>query len=176
MSFTVVIEGMTLIAYLVVLAGGKQKRESGWKILSTLLLLAGVVQCAGMALIVSRDPRRYSPLFVGLGVRLLNGAARVRLGLSVRLRRSILSALAAGYFVDAVYGELVPYGDFGHRHCRGRFRVAGGRRLRTYTRGTEHVPGPGRLMSFENFKGIVFSGTISSCAGSQSEYFVRVQG
>jgi formate hydrogenlyase subunit 3/multisubunit Na+/H+ antiporter MnhD subunit len=53
MSFTIVIEGMTLIAYLVILAGGKQKRESGWKILSTLLLLAGLVQCAGMALIVS---------------------------------------------------------------------------------------------------------------------------
>lgn len=56
MSFAVVLEGMTLIAYLVILAGGKQKRESGWKILSTLLLLAGLVQCAGMALIVSRKP------------------------------------------------------------------------------------------------------------------------
>ena len=53
MSFAVVIEGMTLIAYLVILAGGKQKRETGWKILSTLLLLAGLVQFAGMAIIVS---------------------------------------------------------------------------------------------------------------------------
>lgn len=56
MSFAVVIEGMTLIAYLVILGGGKQKRESGWKILSTLLLVAGVVQCAGMALMVSFKP------------------------------------------------------------------------------------------------------------------------
>ena len=56
MSFAVVIEAVTLIAYLVILAGGKQKRESGWKILSTLLLLAGLVQCAGMALIVSSKP------------------------------------------------------------------------------------------------------------------------
>ncbi len=52
MSFAVVIEGMTLISFLVMLAGGKQKRESGWKILSGLLLLIGAVQCAGMALIV----------------------------------------------------------------------------------------------------------------------------
>lgn len=53
MSFAVVVEGMNLIAFLVVLVGGKQKRESGWKVLTTLLLLAGLIQCAGMALIVS---------------------------------------------------------------------------------------------------------------------------
>ncbi|MCJ1244626.1 hypothetical protein MMC30_001825 [Trapelia coarctata] len=51
MSFAVVMEGMTLIAFLVVIAGGKQKREQGWKILSGMLLLAGMIQCAGMALI-----------------------------------------------------------------------------------------------------------------------------
>lgn len=53
MSFAVVMEGVTLIAFLVVIAGGKQKREQGWKVLTGLLLLAGMVQCAGMALIVS---------------------------------------------------------------------------------------------------------------------------
>lgn len=52
-SFAVVMEGVTLIAFLVVIAGGRQKREQGWKVLTGLLLLVGMVQCAGMALIVS---------------------------------------------------------------------------------------------------------------------------
>ncbi|CAO1603006.1 hypothetical protein XANCAGTX0491_006600 [Xanthoria calcicola] len=51
MSFAVVIEGMTLIAFIVVLVGGKQKREQGWTVVSGLLLLAGLIQCAGMAII-----------------------------------------------------------------------------------------------------------------------------
>ena len=53
MSFAVVIEGMTLIAFVVVLGGGKQKREVGWKVVSGLLLLVGLIQCTGMALMVS---------------------------------------------------------------------------------------------------------------------------
>ena len=53
MSFAVVIEGMTLIAFVVMLAGGKQKRDAGWKILVGLLVLVGLIQCTGMALIVS---------------------------------------------------------------------------------------------------------------------------
>ena len=53
MSFAVVMEGMTLIAFMVMIAGGKQMRESGWKILSGFLMLIGLVQCTGMALIVS---------------------------------------------------------------------------------------------------------------------------
>lgn len=53
MSFAVVMEGMTLIAFMVMLAGGKQIRESGWKIMSGVLMLVGLVQCTSMALIVS---------------------------------------------------------------------------------------------------------------------------
>ena len=53
MSFAVMLEGMTLITYIVILAGGKQKRESGWKILSGLHVLCGALQLAGMAIIVS---------------------------------------------------------------------------------------------------------------------------
>ncbi|KAL8801010.1 MAG: hypothetical protein Q9182_004754 [Xanthomendoza sp. 2 TL-2023] len=51
MSFGVVIEGMTLIAFIVLLVGGKQKREQGWKVISGLLVLSGLIQCAGMAII-----------------------------------------------------------------------------------------------------------------------------
>ena len=53
MSFAVVIEGMTLIAYIVILTGGVQKRRSGWKLLSGMLLLVGAVQVAVMSMVVS---------------------------------------------------------------------------------------------------------------------------
>ena len=56
MNFAIVMEGMTFIAFLVVILGGKQMRERGWKVLSCMLLLAGVIQCAGMSLIVSSVP------------------------------------------------------------------------------------------------------------------------
>lgn len=61
MSFAVVIEGMTFISFVVMIAGGKQKRESGWKILAGLLFLIGGVQCAGMALIVKPYSLRCPP-------------------------------------------------------------------------------------------------------------------
>jgi hypothetical protein len=53
MSFAVVLEGVTIIAFVLMIAGGKQKRESGWKILSGLLALVALIQCAAMALVVS---------------------------------------------------------------------------------------------------------------------------
>ena len=52
MSFAIVIEGMTLIAYLVILAGGVQKRATGWKILSGMLVLVGAVQLTSMSIMV----------------------------------------------------------------------------------------------------------------------------
>ncbi|KAK2809076.1 hypothetical protein FQN50_004129 [Emmonsiellopsis sp. PD_5] len=51
MSFAVVLEGMTLITYLVILLGGKQARENGWRVLALLLVVVGVVQSAGMGLV-----------------------------------------------------------------------------------------------------------------------------
>lgn len=55
MSFAIVMEGMTLIAYIVILVGGKQQRESGWKILSGLHFIVGALQLAAMAIIVSQS-------------------------------------------------------------------------------------------------------------------------
>ena len=55
MSFAVVLDGMTLITYLIILGGGKQKRETGWKLLTLFLLMVGLVQCAAMGLVVSFD-------------------------------------------------------------------------------------------------------------------------
>ena len=56
MSFAVVIEGMTVAAFLILLSGGKQRRESGWKFLAILVGLVATIQLAAMALIVSGTP------------------------------------------------------------------------------------------------------------------------
>ena len=52
MSFAAVLELATIVAYIVVIGGGKQKRETAWKVLSFMLVLVGVVQCASMAVVV----------------------------------------------------------------------------------------------------------------------------
>ncbi|GAT19864.1 hypothetical protein RIB2604_00604470 [Aspergillus luchuensis] len=51
MSFAIVLEGMTVVAYLIVLSGGKRLRESGWKIVSLLIILSAAVQAASMSLV-----------------------------------------------------------------------------------------------------------------------------
>jgi len=51
MSFAAVLELVTIVAYCTVLIGGKQKRETGWKVLSILLVLVASVQCASMAIV-----------------------------------------------------------------------------------------------------------------------------
>jgi len=52
MSFAAVLELVTIVAYCVVILGGKQKRETGWKVLAFMLMLVGIVQCASMAIVV----------------------------------------------------------------------------------------------------------------------------
>lgn len=54
MSFAVIIECATLIAYAVVILGGKQKRDKGYKMVCLLLGVSGAVQCAAMGIVVSR--------------------------------------------------------------------------------------------------------------------------
>jgi hypothetical protein len=52
LSFDVVVELCTLVAFVVIIAGGVQRRTLGWKIVCTLLLCSAFVQCAGMAIVV----------------------------------------------------------------------------------------------------------------------------
>lgn len=58
MSFAAVLELVTIVAYVVVLAGGRQKRENGWRVLSFLLVVVGLLQCASMAIVVRENLRR----------------------------------------------------------------------------------------------------------------------
>lgn len=53
MSVGAIMELSTIVAFVVILAGGKQKREGGWHILTFLLILVGLLQCAGMSIVVS---------------------------------------------------------------------------------------------------------------------------
>lgn len=53
MSFAVVLEGMSVVSYLIILSGGKRLRESGWKVLSLLIVLGAVVQAASVSIVVS---------------------------------------------------------------------------------------------------------------------------
>lgn len=52
MSFAVIIELATLTSYAVIILGGKQKRDFGWKVVCGLLAIGAIVQCAGMAIVV----------------------------------------------------------------------------------------------------------------------------
>lgn len=55
MNFTAVIELATLVAFAVVLLGGRDKRDGGWKIVSPLLALVAVTQLVSMALVVRTE-------------------------------------------------------------------------------------------------------------------------
>lgn len=51
MSFVAVLELTAIVSFIVVLAGGKQKREHGWKLVSGLMLLVGILQGAGVSIV-----------------------------------------------------------------------------------------------------------------------------
>lgn len=52
MTFAVVLMSLGIVAYVIILSGGKKLRETGWGVLSTIIVLSVAVQVASMALIV----------------------------------------------------------------------------------------------------------------------------
>ena len=56
MSLGVVVEGMTIAAFLILLLGDKQRREQGWAVLSIMVAIAAAVQAAGMSITVCQLP------------------------------------------------------------------------------------------------------------------------
>lgn len=64
MSFAAVLELVTIVAYTVILVGGKQKREGGWKLLTFLLVVVGLLQCASMSIVVC-SPDRLTEIWRG---------------------------------------------------------------------------------------------------------------
>ena len=53
MSFAVVLQGLSIVSYLIIISGSKPLRESGWKALSLAIGLSAAVQAASMAIVVS---------------------------------------------------------------------------------------------------------------------------
>ncbi|KAI1183006.1 hypothetical protein F5B17DRAFT_417940 [Nemania serpens] len=51
LSFATIVELATLVSFLVVLAGGKYKREGGWRLIGGFLLADAVVEFAGMGIV-----------------------------------------------------------------------------------------------------------------------------
>jgi len=49
MNFAALLELATLVAFLVIIAGGRQKREGGWRIVVGLMALVGISQCFAMS-------------------------------------------------------------------------------------------------------------------------------
>lgn len=56
MSFAVVAELAAVVGFLITMAGGKVKRERGWKILGGILGAVAAAQFIGMAVVVSFCP------------------------------------------------------------------------------------------------------------------------
>ncbi|KAL2258181.1 hypothetical protein VTK26DRAFT_8621 [Humicola hyalothermophila] len=51
MNFAVVLELATLVGFLIIMAGGKISRQSGWKVLGGLLVILAAVEFAGMGVV-----------------------------------------------------------------------------------------------------------------------------
>ncbi|CAO2655963.1 Nn.00g047660.m01.CDS01 [Neocucurbitaria sp. VM-36] len=51
LSFGVVVELCALVSFVVIIAGGVQRRVAGWQVAAGVLAFSAVVQCAGMAIV-----------------------------------------------------------------------------------------------------------------------------
>ncbi|KAJ6115648.1 hypothetical protein N7523_006065 [Penicillium sp. IBT 18751x] len=51
MSFAVVLQGMSIVTYIVILMGGKRLRENGWRLLSLLIVMSALLQAASMSIV-----------------------------------------------------------------------------------------------------------------------------
>jgi hypothetical protein len=61
MSLGIILELAALVGIVVILAGGKARRESGWRILAGLLAVVCLVLFSGMGLVVSPARLRDMP-------------------------------------------------------------------------------------------------------------------
>jgi len=110
MSFAAVLELVTLVAYLVVILGGKQKRETGWKVLVFLLMVIGVVQCASMSIVAylfDNDDRFF------VGWTLDKGWILCTVSWSIAVLSAAFISLSAFIFPSEDGYELIPSERYG---------------------------------------------------------------
>ncbi|KAG9241887.1 hypothetical protein BJ878DRAFT_427101 [Calycina marina] len=110
MSFTAVVELVTLVAYMVIIGGGRAKREGGWKILAFLLFLVGMLQCAAMSLVAylyDNDDRFF------IGWELGNAWILCTISWSIAILSSVFLSLSAYVFPSEGGYELIPSERYG---------------------------------------------------------------
>jgi len=111
MSFTAVLELATLVAYVVILVGGKQKRETGWRILASMLLLVGVVECASMAIVAylfDNDEKFFAP-----GWKLDKSWILCTISWSIAILSAVFISFSAFIFPPEGGYELIPSERYG---------------------------------------------------------------
>ncbi|KAH7356799.1 hypothetical protein BKA65DRAFT_450622 [Rhexocercosporidium sp. MPI-PUGE-AT-0058] len=111
MSFAAVLELGTIVAYVIIIGGGKQKRETGWKVLGFMLMLVGIVQCAGMAIVAylfDNDDRFF------VGWKLDKSWILCTVSWSIAVVSAALISLSAFVFPSEGGYELIPSERFGH--------------------------------------------------------------
>ena len=96
MSFAVMMEGMTIAAFAILLAGGKQRREQGWGVMAILAALAALIQVAAMGIMVRKK--------LQIVVRSLLTFHFP--GLPLRIRRSFLCRLVSRQELGYVHGVV----------------------------------------------------------------------
>jgi len=105
MSFTAVMELATLVAYVVMIAGGREKREKGWKVLVFMLVLVGVLQCACMSIaayLYDNDERFF------VGWKLDNGWILATSSWCIVIFSAAFISLSAFVFPSEGGYELIP--------------------------------------------------------------------
>ncbi|KAH7407601.1 hypothetical protein BKA64DRAFT_424484 [Cadophora sp. MPI-SDFR-AT-0126] len=111
MSFAAVLELGTIVAYVIIIGGGKQKRETGWKVLAFMLMLVGIVQCAGMAIVAflfDNDDRFF------VGWKLDKSWILCTVSWSIAVVSAALISLSAFVFPSEGGYELIPSERYGH--------------------------------------------------------------
>ncbi|CAL3967431.1 hypothetical protein PZA11_003736 [Diplocarpon coronariae] len=105
MSFAAILELATIITYVLIIGGGKQKREKGWKVLTFMLVLVGIVQCAGMAIVAylfDNDDRFF------IGWKLDKSWILCTISWSIAVVSAALISLSAFVFPSEGGYELIP--------------------------------------------------------------------
>ncbi|PVI04092.1 hypothetical protein DM02DRAFT_498438, partial [Periconia macrospinosa] len=109
LSFDVVIELCTLVSFLVIVAGGVQRRTAGWKIVSGLLFFAGFVQCVGMAIVAylfDHDDRFFEGWYLDASWSLCTASW------SILVLSGLAIAASAAYLPPEGDYELIPDENF----------------------------------------------------------------
>lgn len=110
MSFGVVVELCTLVSFVVIVAGGVQRRVQGWGVVVSVLLFSALIQCAGMAVVVSCF---FSFLFFNVVLEGRGTGANVVAVLRLRSRPAFLLWISARFLMVDVHGVLDPPRDHG---------------------------------------------------------------